>query len=172
MTQTNPFAPLLYPFPNERNLAVILVQKILFLKNVPLFSSMAPGELSQLAGIAEEVVYSSGISIIAQGEHGDTMFLIVEGSVKIHRNNEELALLTVQDYFGEMSILDGEPRSASATTVSDCLLLRIRQEDFYHILSQRFDVALTIIQTLTRRLRTASSPSAQESSCDEDPTHE
>ncbi|MDP6041178.1 MAG: cyclic nucleotide-binding domain-containing protein, partial [Candidatus Latescibacteria bacterium] len=126
---------------------MILVQKILFLKNVPLFSSMTPSELSHLANIAEEVVYASGVSIITQGEHGDTMFLIVEGSVKIHRNSEELATLTIQDYFGEMSILDGEPRSASATAVSDCLFLRIKQEDFHHILSQRFDVALTIIQT-------------------------
>ena len=172
MTQTNPFAPLPYLFPNEWDIAVILVQKILFLKNVPLFSSMTPGELSQLAGIAEEVVYSSGISIITQGEHGDAMFLIVEGTVKIHRDNEELAILTVQDYFGEMSILDGEPRSASVTAVSDCLLLRIRQEDFHLILSQRFDVALAIIQTLTRRLRTASFPATQENSSDEHPTNE
>ena len=148
---------------------MILVQKILFLKNVPLFSSMAPAELSQLAGIAEEIVFSANTPIINQDEHGDTMFLIAEGTVKIHRGDEELAQLTVKDYFGEMSILDGEPRSASATAVSDCLLLRIKQEDFYQILSQRFDVALNIIQTLTRRLRQASSPT-QENSEDESET--
>lgn len=141
---------------------MILVQKILFLKNVPLFSSMAPTELSHLAGIAEEVVYPANTSIITHGEHGDEMFLIVEGEIKIHIGNEALATLSVRDYFGEMSILDGEPRSASATALSDCLLLRIKQEDFYNILSQRFDVALTIIQTLTRRLRSASSSTAQE----------
>jgi len=151
---------------------VILVQKILFLKNVPLFSSMAPAELSQLAGIAEEVVYSADTPIITQGEHGEAMFLIVEGNIKIHIGEDQLAQLTVQDYFGEMSILDGEPRSASATAISDCLLLRIKQDDFHYILSQRFDVALNIIQTLTRRLRSASSSSVQERSPDETETHE
>jgi len=123
---------------------------------------MAPTELSQLAGIAEEVVYSAEAPIITQDEHGDAMFLIAEGNVRIHKNNENLAILSVNDYFGEMSILDGEPRSASATAISDCLLLRINQEDFYQILSQRFDVALNIIQTLTRRLRTTPSSLTQE----------
>ena len=134
---------------------MILVQKILFLRNVPLFSGMGPGELSQLAGIAQEVIFSTGDSIIVQDEHGDSLFLIVEGEVNIHQGTEQLAVLKTQDYFGEMSILDGEPRSASATAITDCLLLRIQQADFYHILSQRFEVAMTIIQTLTRRLRQA-----------------
>jgi CRP-like cAMP-binding protein len=140
---------------------VITVQKILFLRNVPLFSGMPPGDLSYLAGIAEEVVYSAGEAIIRQGDHGDTMFLIVEGDVRVHRGEAQLAVLTSKDYFGEMSILDGEPRSASVTALTDCLLLRINQADFHDILSQHFKVALAIIQTLTRRLReTESSQSA------------
>ena len=132
---------------------MITVQKILFLRNVPLFSGMPPSELSYLAGIAEEVVYSAGSPIIREGEHGDSMFLIAEGEVQIHRGEGQLAVLRQQDYFGEMSILDGEPRSASASALTDCLLLRINQADFHDILSHHFEVALTIIRTLTRRLR-------------------
>ncbi len=143
---------------------MIIVQKILFLRNVSLFSGMPPRELSHLAGIAEEVVYSEGETIIVQDEHGDSMFLIVEGSVQIHRDRQELAELKGKDYFGEMSILDGEPRSASATATSDCLLLRIKQADFHEILSQRVQVAMTIIQTLIQRLRqdSPSSPTKTE----------
>ena len=132
---------------------MITVQKILFLRNVPLFAGMPPAELRHLAGIAEEVVYSAGEPIITGGEHGDTMFLIVEGEVRIHRDKEELAILKQKAYFGEMSILDGEPRSASVSAVTDCLLLRISQTDFYDILSRHFEVAMTIIRTLTQRLR-------------------
>ncbi len=137
---------------------MILVQKILFLKKVPLFSSMVPSELSQLASIAEEVVVPAGSEIIHQEDHGDSMFVIVEGEIRIHQDQSDLACLKSQDYFGEMSILDGEPRSASATAQTDSLLLRIKQEDFYFILSKHFEVALNIIQTLTRRLRRVSLP--------------
>ncbi|MBS13286.1 MAG: hypothetical protein CME19_16990 [Gemmatimonadetes bacterium] len=132
---------------------MITVQKILFLKNIPLFSKMPPEELGHLAGIAEEVVYSESDVIIREGDHGDEMFLIVEGQIEIHKGSESLAMLTRQDYFGEMSVLDGEPRSATATARADCLLLRIRQSEFYDILERHFNVALTIIHTLTRRLR-------------------
>ncbi len=132
---------------------MITVQKILFLKNVPLFAGMPPEDLGHLAGIAEEVVYPEGEEIIREGDHGEEMFLIVEGRVEIHRQTESLAVLVDRDYFGEMSILDGEPRSATATARADCLLLRIRQSDFYGILERHFNVSLTIIHTLTSRLR-------------------
>ena len=132
---------------------MITVQKILFLKNIPLFARMPPEELGYLAGIAEEIVYPEGETIIKEGDHGEEMFLIVQGKIEIHRNAESLAVLGSQDYFGEMSILDGEPRSATATAKADCLLLRIRQSDFYDMLERHFGVALTIIHTLTRRLR-------------------
>ena len=134
---------------------MITVQKVLFLRNVPLFSGMPPSELSHLAGIAEEYVYSAGETIITEGDHGDSLYLIVEGNVRVHRGDTSLAELAPQDYFGEMSILDGEPRSASVTANTDCLLLCISQADFHDILSRHFEVALTIIKTLTQRLRTA-----------------
>ena len=132
---------------------MITVQKILFLKNIPLFSGMPPEELGHLAAIAEEVIYPEGEIIIREGDHGEEMFLIVEGEIEIHRDSESLAVLKERDYFGEMSILDGEPRSATATSRADCLLLRIQQSDFYELLERHFNVSLTIIHTLTRRLR-------------------
>ncbi len=141
---------------------MITVQKILFLKNIPLFAGMPPEELGHLAGITEEVVYPEGETIIHEGDHGEEMFLIVEGQIEIHRAAESLAVLGSQDYFGEMSILDGEPRSATATARADCLLLRIRQSEFYDILERHFNVALTIIHTLTRRLRGMNQGSSSE----------
>ena len=132
---------------------MITVQKIMFLKNIPLFSGMPPEELGHLAGIAEEVIAQEGEVIIRQGEHGEEMYLIVEGKIEIHTDTESLAVLKEHDYFGEMSILDGEPRSATATARADCLLLRIRQSDFHDLLERHFNVSLTIIHTLTQRLR-------------------
>lgn len=147
---------------------MITVQKILFLRNIPLFSGMPPSELTHLADITQEVVYTAKDTIIRQGEHGDSMFLIAEGEVRIHLGDTDLAVLKAKDYFGEMSILDGEPRSASATAVTDCLLLRINQTDFYSILSHHTEVALTIIRTLTRRLRQMGTASPQPTATSEE----
>lgn len=132
---------------------MILVEKVLFLRHVSIFSRMSIADLGRLAEIAEEVVYPAESMIFREGEYGESLFLIVDGFVQIAHANEQLALLNPQDYFGEMSILDGEPRSATATAATDCLLLKIRQEDFHQVLSMHFDASLAIIKTLSRNLR-------------------
>lgn len=140
-----------------------MVEKILFLKRVPLFAGVPTRDLVQVAGITEEVACESERRIITEGEAGSAMFLIVEGEVAIHRGDQRLATLHPQDCFGEMSILDNEPRSASATALTDCLLLKVDQDHFHGILAQNSDVALAIIRTLTRRLRsTDAKPSPAE----------
>ncbi len=129
------------------------VEKVLFLKRVPLFAGVPARDLVQVAGIAEEVICEAEARIITEGEQGNAMFLIVEGEVTIHRGPQRIATLHPQDCFGEMSILDNEPRSASVTALTDCLLLKVDQDHFHDILFQNADVALAIIRTLTRRLR-------------------
>lgn len=129
------------------------VEKVLFLKRVPLFAGVPARDLVQVAGIAEEVACEAEARIITEGESGNAMFLIVEGEVTIHRGPQRIVTLHPQDCFGEMSILDNEPRSASATALTDCLLLKVDQDHFHSILFQNADVALAIIRTLTRRLR-------------------
>ena len=140
---------------------MILVEKVLFLRHVSLFSRMAVADLGRVAEIAEEVIYPAECTIFREGEYGDSLYLIVDGFVQIAHANEQLALLEPKDYFGEMSILDGEPRSATATAAVDCLLLKIRQEDFHQILAAHFDASLAVIKTLSRNLRTHVSMFAQ-----------
>jgi CRP-like cAMP-binding protein len=132
---------------------VILVEKILFLRHVSLFSHMTSRELGRIAEIAEERVVPAGTTIIREGDHGDCMYVIVEGDVKIVHGGQELASLGPENYFGEMSILDNEPRSATAVASTDGLLLRITQKDFHGILARNFASALAIIKTLSNRLR-------------------
>jgi len=144
---------------------VITIEKVLFLRNVALFASMPSRELGRIAGIADEVVYPAGSVVIKEGDYGDSMFLIVEGQVRIYRGEVELTTLGPRAYFGEMSILDGEPRSASAAAASDCLLLRINQADFHEILSANFEATLSIVRMLISHIRSFEavkySPTAQ-----------
>jgi CRP-like cAMP-binding protein len=132
---------------------MITVEKLLFLRNVPLFSSLASKELGRVAAVTEEVIYPAGSKIVTEGDYGDAMFLIADGHVAIVRGNQQIAMLGPKNYFGEMSILDGEPRAASAIAHDDCLLLRIGQRDFHEILARHFHASLSIIKTLCGRLR-------------------
>jgi CRP/FNR family cyclic AMP-dependent transcriptional regulator len=141
---------------------MILVQRILFLKNVPLFSTMPPDTLAWVAEAADETSCPSGETIFKKNSIGDSMYVIADGSVRIHDGDKTLASLPSGAFFGELSILDGETRSATATAETDCLLLVIRQNSFRRILSNRFDVTENLLKILVRRIREQSTQSQQQ----------
>lgn len=129
------------------------VEKVLFLKSIDLFGALPSEELAQIAEIAEEQPMAAGDLVFAQGEPGDALFLIVEGTVKVHRGERELTRLGLRDVFGEMAVLDSEPRSASVTALEDSVVLKIARDDFRDILVERPQIAMGVIKVLTRRLR-------------------
>jgi len=129
------------------------VEKVLFLKSIDLFRALPSEELAQIAEIAEEQPLAAGDQVFAQGEPGDALYLIVEGTVKVHLGQRELARLGQRDVFGEMAVLDSEPRSASVTAVEDAVVLRIGRDDFRDIIGERPEIAMGVMKVLTRRLR-------------------
>ena len=129
------------------------IEKVLFLKSLDLFSQIPAENLAQIVKIAREVYFDQDQYIIKQGEIGNCLFLIIEGEVKVLTDNDEIARLGKKECVGEMSILDSEPRSASVIAVTDVVLLKINQEDFYEMISERPEVAQGVITMLTRRLR-------------------
>ena len=131
------------------------VEKVLFLKGVDLFSTIPGEDLSHIAQITDEVEFAKAQHVFSEGEQGDAMYLIVEGEVKIHSNLQTLAELSSSQCFGEMAILDAEPRSATVTALSELTLLRIQRDDFHEILAEKPEISLGIIQVLTNRLREA-----------------
>jgi len=132
---------------------MITIQRILFFKKVPLFCMMPPDTLAWVAEAAEEVNYLAGQTIFEKGSRGNSMYVIADGEVSIHDEVKTLAELPQGAFFGELSILDGETRSASAKAKSDCLLLVIRQASFHRILSKQFDVTESLLKILVRRIR-------------------
>jgi len=129
------------------------VEKIAFLENVPLFSGMATQELMYVAGIVEEDSFPAGATVIREEDAGDSMFVVVDGEVMVHRRNAQLAKLRSKDFFGEMSLLNSEPRSASVTTISKCRLLRIEESDFWQLLIANNSLAVAMVRILAERLR-------------------
>ena len=140
---------------------MITLEKILRLRSVPLFADLDARELGRIAVLAGEVPCASGQSLFNVGDEGTCLHVVLEGEIRVHVGSRTLKLLGPQTFLGEMAMLDGGPRSASATAVVDSLLLTIEQEDFLRVLEQHPKAALSVIRTLSRRLREADAePSA------------
>lgn len=129
------------------------VDRVLFLKGVELFSELPGRELLNLATIADEVDYVIGNDIFREGDPGDALFVIVKGQVEVHRGGRSIAILGARETFGEMAILDSEPRSATVTVLEDVVALQLEREPFFELLATKRQIALGIIRMLTRRLR-------------------
>jgi CRP-like cAMP-binding protein len=143
------------------NIATLsLMERILFFKRVPLFEHVSPGDLKQVAALAQEESFSDGVSIVREGDIGDVMFIIVSGEVRILMTQEqkevEIARRKTGEYVGEMALISKEPRSASVTAVGSVRALCIDQKSFESLLRDRPDVSLAVIQILCDRLKEAS----------------
>ena len=131
------------------------LEKTLFLKGVTLFKDIPGEEVAHIAQIADTINLESNEVVFEDGDPGDSMFIIVDGEVLIHKEGKEIATLGDSEFIGEMAILDQEPRSASATTQEETVLLRISGEDFFDLMGSRMDIVQGIMRVLTRRLREA-----------------
>ena len=131
------------------------LEKTIILKSVDLFKSIPAENLSRVAQITDEVSYDANNPIFAEGDYGDSLFIVVDGNVRIHKGDQELAMLGKGTCLGEMALLDDEPRSADATVTEDSILFKIEQEGFYEVMGSQSDIMEGIIKLLTGRLRVA-----------------
>ncbi|NPV51950.1 MAG: Crp/Fnr family transcriptional regulator [Firmicutes bacterium] len=131
-----------------------------FLSQISLFLNLPYEEVARAAAIIQERVYRKGSPIFFEGDPGEAMFIIKEGAVKVYRlsidgKEKTLAIISRGGCFGEMSLLDGLPRSAAAQALEDSKLLILPREDFLKLLTSNPQIALKIIRVLTARLREA-----------------
>lgn len=129
------------------------LEKVLILKGAPLFSRVAAEDLAPLARMAEQRTYDPGERIVHEGEDGDQLFLIVRGKVEITRGGRQVATMGPGEAFGEISVLDAGPRTATATAIDATEVLAIGSEEFYEILYEQAEIAEGVIRMLVKRLR-------------------
>lgn len=132
---------------------LLLFEKVLILKSLAIFRESPETILSELAPLMQEEEFEKGTILFSEGDIGDCMFVIYKGEVKIHKGSTTLAVLNEKEVFGELSLLDSETRSASATANTDCFLFKIDQEPFYELVETRPEVAKGFIKILCQRLR-------------------
>jgi hypothetical protein len=129
------------------------VEKVLALKKVDVFAETPDEMLAAVGSLLEEVRQSGGETVFEKDELGDCMYLVFDGEVRVHDGERTLNHLGPGEVFGEMALLDPQPRMASVTAVGDTLLLRLSQEPLYELMDERTEVARGIIRVLCRRLR-------------------
>jgi CRP/FNR family transcriptional regulator, cyclic AMP receptor protein len=130
------------------------------LRNVPLFRGLAEGELAALADAASNQRFPRDARVISEADEGETFFVLSKGKVKVTLSGPDgreviLTMLGPGSFFGDMSLLDGRPRSANVTTMAASELLTLRRTDFLDLIRRKPQIAVEVIRTLASRLRKA-----------------
>jgi HEAT repeat protein len=128
---------------------VPLVERVIFLRKVPLFEALPPQELEPIVAVAEEEVFSEGELLAVRGDPGDTLYVIVDGQVQVlGADEQELAVRGPGDFIGEMAVISSKPRVASLVAMSDVRVLELHKPAFEAILRERPETALAMMRVL------------------------
>lgn len=130
------------------------------LRRIPLFAHLAPEELGRIAHAARERSYPKNSVILFEDDPGDALYVVLDGEVKVVLIGEDgreviLSMLRDGDFFGEMSLIDDQPRSAHVIATEDSNLLVLHRDDFQRCLQDTPRIALGLLRALSRRLRRA-----------------
>lgn len=131
----------------------MILRRILVLQKIDLFAHLGPDDFIWLAQMVDEVAYEPGEAICRAGDFGDTMYGIIEGSIRVHRGSEEFALLGEGAFFGEMAIIDSGPRSADCTAKEPTVLLQLHRDLVLSFCFQNIDVLRSMMRVIADRLR-------------------
>jgi CRP/FNR family transcriptional regulator, cyclic AMP receptor protein len=128
---------------------------ISLLKQVPLFADCSKNELNAIAHSAKEIKHREGHVIAKEGDPGVGFFLIVDGNASVSVGGKTRAKLRPGDFFGEISLLDRGPRTATVTATSPITLLGITAWTFKSLVEQHPRIALNMLKVVAQRLRSA-----------------
>jgi CRP/FNR family cyclic AMP-dependent transcriptional regulator len=132
----------------------------LLLRNVPLFAVLPENQLAVLTGVVTRKSFPRGTAIISAGDTTECLYVVISGRLKVMMSDDEgreviLAILGSGEYFGEMSLVDDSPRSATVVALEACELLTLAKRDFKNCLQDNFEMAMTVMRGLVKRLREA-----------------
>ena len=132
--------------------------KNLMIKNIPIFADLKDDILEKIYNLLQKRNYKRNNMILMEEDFGDTLFILNKGSVKITRLSDDgreviLSILGEGDFFGEMSIFDGESRSANVVSLEDSEVYILKRGDFIDLLEKHPKIAIALLQELATRLR-------------------
>ena len=123
------------------------------MRKVPLFRGMSGSALETVADRASETTFEDGEAVTREGEPGKTFYIVVEGRLQVSKHGTLVGELGPGDFLGEISLIDGRPRTATVTAVGPVQALVIRRADFLEMVEWDSAVRLGILTALTERIR-------------------
>ncbi|HEY1330022.1 MAG TPA: cyclic nucleotide-binding domain-containing protein [Actinomycetota bacterium] len=133
-------------------------ERVELLSRVPLFSGLSKRQLRRLAEVAADARYRPFTTIVREGTPGDTFFAIVDGNASVVRGTRATAKLRPGDFFGEISLIDGGPRTASIVAQSPMLTVRLSRAAFNKMLKLEPKIGVAILQEIAHRIRERERP--------------
>jgi len=143
-----------------RNMATQASVSTLLLRNVPLFAVLTENQLELLTSVVSRKSFPRSTTIIAAGDMTDSLYVIISGRLKVMMTDDDggeviLAILGPNEFFGEMGLLDDAPRSASVVAIEPCELLSLSKKDFKKCMAENFEMTMTVLRGIVKRLREA-----------------
>jgi CRP/FNR family transcriptional regulator, cyclic AMP receptor protein len=139
--------------PTQPEVGVARDEKLELLRRIPLFSGFDRKRIERLGMLAEEVDVPAGKVLMRQGEIGSDMMVIVRGSVAVERDGSRLNTLGPGDFFGEIALVDGGPRTATVTVEEPSTLLVLAHRDFHAMMDEFPEIAGQVMNALANRVR-------------------
>lgn len=123
------------------------------LSQVPMFNDFTKKHLNRLAADTDELIFEPGQIIVREGDPGEALFVVLEGQGKVVRKKRKVGEVIPGDFFGELSAIDGEPRTASIVAVTPMRLLRLFRRTLTSLLEDEPQVIPKLLEGIVRRLR-------------------
>ena len=123
------------------------------MRKVPLFRGMRTSALETVADRASEITFDDGETVTREGEPGDTFYIVTDGRLHVSKHGTRVRDLGPGDFLGEISLVDGGPRTATVTADGPVEALVIRRADFLEMIEWDSAVRLGILTALTERIR-------------------
>lgn len=130
-----------------------VIERVLILQNVDVFSEVPTEHLAHVAAIAEEVSYAPGEKVFAAADPSDAMYVVVEGEVRLARGAQVVTVARADDAFGTWSLFDDQPRVVDAVAVTQTHLLKVAASDFIDLLADNVEITQGVLKGIVMRLR-------------------
>lgn len=130
-----------------------VIEKVLMLQNVDVFSHITSEQLSFVAAVADEIQVGPGRTLYRENDAPDGLYLVISGSVEMRRGAEEIENVGPNGSFGVWALFDDAPRLTTAQTLQDSRLLYVAREGFYDVLADHVDIVEGLFKHLVERLR-------------------